>query len=209
MLRKHHFTYVFWLLVPFILAACSGQSEADAAAAEAEAAAAEAEEQAGEVTSVAEGLRRAADELDRIAEETEGTEPRDFRELKALLPATLLGLERTEHKGSKTGVAGFQMATAEAEYRDGDKRLSVTIVEGAPMQIAGMTAAWSMIEVDSEEGDKVTRTMEIDGKKAFYEYDSGTRNGQLAVISGQTLITIEGWDIDGDELEEVYQRLDL
>ena len=49
--------------------------------------------------------------------------------------------------------------------------------------------------------------MEIDGNKAFYEYDSGTRNGQLVVISGQTLITIEGWDVDGDDLEAVYQRL--
>lgn len=200
MSRKRYFTYLLLLLAPFLLINCSGDSNA-----EAEAEAAAAEEQANEVSSIADGLRQAADELDKIS--NDDSEPRDFRELKKLLPESLMGLERTAHKGSKAGVAGFQMATAEAEYQDGDKRLSVTIVEGAPMQIAGMTAAWSMVEVDSEEGGKATRTLEIDGKKAFYEYDSDTRNGQLAVISGQTLITIEGWDVDGDELEAAYQRL--
>ena len=198
MFSKRYFTFLLVILAPFVLIACFGGNDA--------------EEQATEATSMAEGLRQAADELDKAAANSNGSaarEPRDFRELKEMLPAKMLGMERTKHEGQKVGVAGFKMSTAEAEYRDGDKRISVTLADGAAIQIAALTTAWSMVEIDSEEGDKVTRTVNIDGHKAFYEYDSGTRRGQLSVLADQTLVTIEGSGIDGDELEEVYNDLDL
>lgn len=203
MFSKRYFTFLLVILAPFVLIACFGGNDAEEQLAE---------EQAAEATSMAEGLRQAADELDKAAGNSNGgtaREPIDFRELKEMLPSAMLGMERTKHEGQKIGVAGFRMSTAEAEYRDGDKRITVTLADGAAIQIAAMTAAWSMVEIDSEEGTKVTRTVNIDGHKAFYEYDSGTRRGQLSILAGQTLVTIEGRDVDGDELEEVYNDLDL
>jgi len=136
----------------------------------------------------------------------------DFRELKALLPERLAGLDRTSLEGEKTGMAGLKYSVAKAKYGKGDTKVDINIVDGAGF--AGIVtgfAAWSMVEVDRETDTGYERTTKIDGHKAFEKYDSRTKDGQLSVIlEDRFIINIEGGDLEQDQvLRDIFTGLDL
>jgi X-X-X-Leu-X-X-Gly heptad repeat protein len=147
----------------------------------------------------------------KIEVNTDGVEAVDFRELKALLPDRLIGMERTSHTGERSGIKGLQVSVAEAEYEDDDRRLEIAIVDGGGLPLAGSAqAGWSMVEIDKEDKNGYERTTEINGHRAFEKYNKKWEEGELAIlINDRFIVSIKGKGIAEDDLRRVLKRLDL
>lgn len=202
----------------FFLTACgSGASDSSAASNEAEAdEAAASEESSGEGAA---GIAQAQSEMKKAMEEMqkqmggdgEAKEPVNFRTLKELLPASINGMDRTSHTGEKAGAMGFKMSTAEAKYEADDRRLELKIIDfaGTGMALMGM-AAWASMEVDRETDDGYERTTTIKGHKAFEEYDSKQKRGQVSVIvKDRFIVTAEGRNVTDKELRNALDAVGI
>jgi gamma-glutamylcysteine synthetase len=141
----------------------------------------------------------------------EQVEAMNFRDLKELLPTSLLGMDRTKHQGEKSGAMGFTISQAEAEYQEDDKRLKVQVVDAAQMGMAKLgMVAWTSIEVDKEGDFGYERTTMIDGNKAFEKWDAKTSKGELIILyNDRYIINLDGRNIDGDDLRKALKKIDL
>ena len=135
----------------------------------------------------------------------------DKETLKEMLPDRLLGMERENISSNSMGAAGFNMSTATATYRDVNsrRRITVTVSDG----MGGNQAAMGMVNsltMDSEEGSRSTKTIQVDGHKAIRSFDTQTMEGTLSVVYDQSIVQIEGRSLeDMDELEDAYDELSL
>jgi hypothetical protein len=133
----------------------------------------------------------------------------DFRILKEALPEKIVGMERITHNGNKTGFGGLKISTAEAEYQDGDKKMSINIIDtgGLGVALAGM-AAWSQLEVDNESDDGYERTTMIDGKKAIEKYNRKSKEGEISVISANRfIVSVSGRNIEESDLRTAVSKI--
>ena len=135
----------------------------------------------------------------------------NFRELKKRFPSSIAGMDRKSSEGQTTGFGGMKVSVAEAEYRDGDQRLDLTITDtgGLGAALMGM-AFWSNLEMDKETEDGFERTTEIDGHKAYMKYDRKREQSEIAVIFDNRFLAVaKGKGIDFDDLQEIVEDLDL
>ncbi len=133
----------------------------------------------------------------------------DFREMKALLPSSIAGLDRTSIEGQKSGIGNLKASTAEAVYEDGDAKIKVSIVDagGLGMMMSTM-AGWAKVEVDNESDHGYERTTTIDGYKAFESYDSNDKSGSKAIIvEDRILFTIDGENVTEKQLKEALNAI--
>lgn len=152
-----------------------------------------------------------SDAMKQMGGDGETKEVVDFRELKALLPESIAGMDRTSHTGEKVGAMGFKMSTAEAEYEEGDQLLEVSVVDFAGVSmILASAAAWSSVEIDKESDTGYERTTMIDGYKAFEEYDNQRKEGQVSIIAeDRYIITVEGRNIEEGALREALDAVSI
>ncbi|PHI19201.1 hypothetical protein CEQ90_14150 [Lewinellaceae bacterium SD302] len=131
--------------------------------------------------------------------------------LKAMLPETVLGMRRQKIASNASGMAGFQIATANARYQSDNSRKSITITISDGM--GGNLTAMGMVNsftVDSEEGTRSTKTIKIGGKKAVRTFDTANGKGSLSVIYDQSIVQIEGSYLESvDELKKAFDTLSL
>lgn len=135
----------------------------------------------------------------------------NFRELKKLMPESISGMNRTSAEGQTTGFGGMKVSVAEAEYREGNQRLDLTITDtgGLGAALMGM-AFWSNLEVDKETDNGFERTTEINGNKAYMKYDRKSEKSEIAVIyNNRFLVVADGRGIDFDDLQEIVEDLDV
>lgn len=135
----------------------------------------------------------------------------DFRILKEALPDNLLGMKRISHDGQKTSMAGMSISMAEAAYEEGDKRMSISIMDtGGLGAVMARMAAWSTLEMDKESEEGYERTTLIDGKKAYEKYNRISKEGQIAVISADRfMVTIDGTNISEVELRQAISKIKI
>jgi hypothetical protein len=137
----------------------------------------------------------------------------DFRELRALLPAELSGLRRTNASGRKTGAFGINVAEATGEYGEGEgPRLEVKITDlGAMGPAAGMANFGLMAtEVDSEGDQGYERTTEFQGRKGFEEFRTVDKSGSAKVmLGGRFLVEVSGRNIEPAQLKKAVESIDL
>ena len=146
-----------------------------------------------------------------VEKDGEKVEAVDFRDLKKLLPERVAGLDRTEASGSKNGMFGMSISNAEGKYRDGDQRLEVSITDtgGMSMLVSSM-AGWTSFEVDKESDTGFERTTEINGHKAFVNYNTKSQRGSIAVlVADRFIVNVEGSHMDYDDLEDAVDDLNL
>jgi len=134
-----------------------------------------------------------------------------FRQLKELLPEKLAGLSRVRHKGSSNGIAGFRASIAEAEYEEDDQSVDINIIDvgGVGMALMSM-AAWSKFEVDEESDDGYKRTTTFDKHKAMEQCRRNNKRCSLSLLAfDRFIITLEGRNIDMDDLKKMVRKMDL
>ncbi|MBB4080556.1 hypothetical protein GGR28_003190 [Lewinella aquimaris] len=153
----------------------------------------------------------AQQQMERIQEKNDRP-VHDKEVLKAMLPEKLLGMDREKSSSNSMGAGGFVIATATATYTDqatDERKITVTISDGMGGNMANMDMVNSFT-MDSEEGTKSTKTLQIDGHKAIRTFDSASMSGSLAVVFDQSVVQIEGRQLRNmAELEDAYDELDL
>lgn len=203
-------SYLLLLAVAIFFTACGGENNESTDVDETEETeiSSQTETESGDPKTVEEAMAEARKALHGGGEAKEVV---NFRDLKDLLPAKMLGLERTDFSGEKAGMFGFNIAKAEADYREDDKTIEVAIVDVAGVSAAMMgMASWATIEVDRESNDGYERTTTIDGNKAFEKYNTYTKAGELNVIVKERfIVSIKGKNVDEDELRKVLDKINV
>ncbi|WP_373515100.1 hypothetical protein [Persicitalea sp.] len=168
-------------------------------------------EEVEEPKNAMEAIQQMADKAKEM-QENGPVDPVDFRELKAMLPETTGGMERTEATGEKNGAMGFSLSQAEAKYEEGDSRLEINIVDTGGvggMAMMGM-AAWAMAEVDKETTTGYEKTTRIDGNKAYEKYDNERQNGELNVLVGDRfIVSVKGRKVSMDQMKDALDEINL
>lgn len=159
---------------------------------------------------LADAFAEASKTLRNNAENGETVEVMNFRDIKAILPDKLLGMDRTKHTGEKTGAMGFTISQAQAEYKEDDKSMEVQVVDAGQMGMAKLgMVAWASVEVDREGDFGYERTTKIDGHKAFEKWNADSGVGELIFFyDDRYIITLKGRKLGEDDLRKALNRID-
>jgi hypothetical protein len=137
----------------------------------------------------------------------------DFRTLRDLLPDELDGMERTDASGEKTGIAGFSVSQAEGKYRseDGERRISLQIVDGGGLGSMAMLASWRMVEFDRETADGYERTTDFEGYPAMEKARTGDRpRSELQFVAADRFfVSANGENVEMGELKDALKEIDF
>lgn len=155
-------------------------------------------------------IKEAAEAME-AAEAAGPVEPVDFRKLREALPESAGPARRTSVSGEKSGIGGFQISRAEADYAVGDGRVRASIVDmgGAGTTATMMLAAWTMVEVDRETESAYEKTSTLDGHRSLERFNSEARSGSLDVlVGGRFLVELNGTRVSMDDLKTLFRHLD-
>lgn len=142
-------------------------------------------------------------------------EPADFRQLKALLPESLPGLERGDATGGREALFGIDRSEAKATYSGTDnRRITVEVmgVGGAlgTLGVAAFSWATQGAVIDKETGSGYEKTTNYRGFKAFEQFDSARKHGEISVlVNDHAGVTVTGENVPIDALRGTLDRIDL
>ncbi len=139
--------------------------------------------------------------------------PLTNEELKKVLPETLLGLKRVELSVGDASM--MNLVSAEAKYKDENKRIELQIMDGAGETGSAMVSILMMgINVDKE---KITETgyeksAEINGMKAIVSEDKNGEsiNSKIQMIAkNRYLMTLTGTGVSYEELKSALGEINM
>lgn len=194
-----------------MLAGCFGGDSVDEAA---EQEASVSKSAAAESGSEAENPLQAMSEMGKKMEEGKNRtiEPVDFRTLRALLPETAGGLERTEMEGQKGGTMGMTISTTEATYEgEAGRRLTVKIADlGGVSGFAMLGYGWAMADIDRESTSGYEKTTQYDGHKAHEKYNRDRQRGEMQVlVADRFVVDVSGRDVEMETVKDALAQIDL
>jgi hypothetical protein len=138
-------------------------------------------------------------------------QPVDFHELKAMLPASLPGMQRTEASGQGGEAMGIKGSSATARYSDG-KTAQITIEIADLGSIAGLAAVAGKFNpsLEKETATGYERVRRVDGQLVHERYDRAARSGEMGVlVADRFSVSVEGSGIDAAALNTALKSIDL
>lgn len=137
-------------------------------------------------------------------------EPIAFQTLQSHLPK-VSGWEMEEPQGQRMTMP-VPFSQVETEYRKGDSRIELTIVDTGFAQM--LIAPWSMMLAagfSNETSDGYQKAANIGGHPAFEEWRTRDKDGTLNILVGKRyMVTLDGHDIaDMQELHQFASAIDL
>lgn len=137
----------------------------------------------------------------------------DFRELKALLPASLDGMKRVSATGEKSGAMGMSVAFAEAKYRaedGGEITIKISDNSGMGGLMGFAQQAFGTMEVDRETETGFERTTQYGKHKAKEEYDHEEKQGEVEImVDSRFAVEVEGQTVPWKAIEAAARAIDL
>ncbi|HOB13503.1 MAG TPA: Yip1 family protein [Novosphingobium sp.] len=136
----------------------------------------------------------------------EAPKPVDMAQLQALLPASVGGYERTAIESNGVGGLG---SSAEATYKNGEKRIRVKIIDIAGMgAVAGIVAGMG-VEQNREDENGYERTRTVDGAIQTEKWETKRSRGSFGTqVAGRFMIEAEGDAGSIDELKAIVAGID-
>jgi len=201
--------YAFILVVALVLSGCGKSAQQKKLE--------EAAKQAGEAgQALKEGAEKMADAMKGLGEagaEGKKVEPVNFRDLKALLPESLPGMERTSAEGERTSAMGINVSEAHARYENSEgASVNVKITDmGSVSGFVGMaTLAWAYADVDRETEGGYEKTTTFGGHKAFEKYTNESKEGELNIfVAKRFVVSVEGFGVEMSYLKDVAGKINL
>lgn len=125
-------------------------------------------------------------------------------ELKSLFPKSFGGLDRQTLKGESTGAFGFKLATVKSEYEEGEKEITLELIDfGGIPAVAQVIAAWSKSDIFHEDEDGYEKVAEWKGHKSFEKSDTKDNSSSLAILyKNRFLVSASGKNIPLDDLKD-------
>jgi hypothetical protein len=106
----------------------------------------------------------------------------DPEKLKALLPASVDGLPRTELTSQSAGAAGVSSSTAEAVYSKDSARITVTVTDLATIgALAGMANAMN-VQSSRQTATGYEKVGRVDGRMTTESWDNQSKSGKFSVL---------------------------
>jgi hypothetical protein len=142
--------------------------------------------------------------------------PIDFEKLKAVLPAELGGMKRSELTGEKSSAAGISFSMARAVYaKDPDKAdgpgIDVHIQDYGTNKLLldGMTG-WTKTKLDQDGDDGFQKSTTIQDQPAVLRYLKEARMGSIELfVGGRFLMTVTTSNLSTDEFRKLADQLNL
>jgi len=148
-------------------------------------------------------------ELQKTKDELEKLTPLTKDELTAVMPAELMGAQRSDvNVESSMGTA-----VANASYQVNDSaKLQLEVVDCAGAAGAGLFGMqyMGMINMNSDDEDEYVKTIDLNGAKAFENCKKKKSRCTIAYFSGNRfLVSLRGDNIGVDALKELAGRLKI
>ena len=162
-------------------------------------------------------MRETMEQMQQEMEEGVSVEPVDFRELRALLPEELPGMERTNAAGEKGRAMGLAMSKATGEYSTTDEedrgRIQITLTDLGSLKGAAMMGyGWMMMEIDRESDTGYERTTQYGDFPAHEKWErrGDSANGEMQVVVGNRfIVAIDGRQVEMEQIKDALERVDL
>jgi hypothetical protein len=138
-------------------------------------------------------------------------DPVDFHTLKALLPESLPGMQRTNAEAGTQGALGMQASSAVGDYQgDGGTRAEIKIVDASAvsglLNVAGSMAANNTSESDTGFEKETT----VAGRNVHEKYDNRSKHGELiAIVANRFSVSVTGDGVDIGTLEKYAALVDF
>lgn len=151
---------------------------------------------------------KAIEAASKQMESGEGPAPTDPDVLKAYLPASLGGFNRTEVSSSTGGMGGIQGSGSEGRYEKGDARLTLRVVDlGSAGALAAMAGAFN-VKSSKETASGYEKIGKVDGRLTQESYDKNSRHGEYSVlVADRFMIQAEGDGVGVDELKSAVNAV--
>lgn len=151
---------------------------------------------------------KAIEAASKQMESGEGPAPTDPDVLKAYLPASLGGFNRTEVSSSTGGMGGIQGSGSEGRYEKGDARLTLRVVDlGSAGALAAMAGAFN-VKSSKETASGYEKIGKVDGRLTQESYDKSSRHGEYSVlVADRFMIQAEGDGVGVDELKSAVNAV--
>lgn len=151
---------------------------------------------------------KAIEAASKQMESGEGPAPTDPDVLKAYLPASLGGFNRTEVSSSTGGMGGIQGSGSEGRYEKGDARLTLRVVDlGSAGALAAMAGAFN-VNSSKETASGYEKIGKVDGRLTQESYDKSSRHGEYSVlVADRFMIQAEGDGVGVDELKSAVNAV--
>lgn len=151
-----------------------------------------------------------ADEITQKMESLKQLTPLTLDELKALLPTSINGVERSHFNANST--MGFAMAEADYRKPEEDRQLKLVVFDCAGEAGSGMygMSYWTKMNLQQESDDGYMKTVNFNGDKAVETYQKGSNEATLTYVVGdRLLVTLTGQNMDVNELRTIGEGLKL
>lgn len=139
-----------------------------------------------------------------------GRTPMAAQDLKAMLPESVAGLTRESIEAEANAAAGIGLANAKAEYRSGDRRLTLAINDtGGLAGLAGMAAAMNVsVDKDTQNG---TERVYKQGNRTIREstQKSSRRVEYTVMLPNGIIVEADGQGLDLAGLKSAVEGLPL
>jgi hypothetical protein len=138
-------------------------------------------------------------------------QPIDFRELKAMLPASLPGMQRNEASGQSGEAMGMKGSNATGRYDDGANatiRIEITDL-GTLSGLAALAGKFDP-NMEKETSSGYERTKRVDGQLVHERYDRRAKSGEVSVIiANRFSVTVDGSGVESAALANALKAIDL
>lgn len=130
--------------------------------------------------------------------------------LKALLPASVAGFNRTSVESSSGGVGGIQGSNAQGEYTKGDATFTLNVTDmAAAGGLAGMAGAFN-VSSNRETATGYEKMGKVDGRMTTENYDRSSRTGEYSVlVANRFMVQAQGSNVSMDELKAAVGAVGL
>lgn len=139
-----------------------------------------------------------------------GGTPIAAQDLKALLPATLLGLPRQSYEARSGQAMGIGGSGARASYGSGAERVDLTITDMGGIGAFAMVAGFASVTGESESDGKVEKTYKQGARTVHEEYRKDGSHADVTVFLGNgIMVSAVGQRLDPAALKRALDEVDL
>ncbi len=135
--------------------------------------------------------------------------------LKALLPAELPGMKRSDATAERTQAMGIDTSNAEGQYNatDGsgaDVKIKLTDTGNMSGSMRLGMSAWAMGSYSRETDTGYEKTTTVNGCKGMEKYDTKNKEGSLQIlVADRFIVDVQGYGVTMDTLKQVVDKIDL
>jgi Yip1 domain len=139
-----------------------------------------------------------------------GVDPVSIDQLKPFVPEKIAGLPRTDLRTERAGVKGLMTAKAEASYANGDRNVTLEIVDTGGAAGLMTAASWMGVQGEREDAHHREATRKEGSRLVHEEQDKqGGSSKYLVVLSDRFVVSAQGNGVDVATLKSAVQDVNL